>query len=116
MSARVYLERLRSVPVGEYLAAGPGDAYPRGVAEAVLLSPDAAAGRSTPALGRLAGGSLLSFSGDGDSVTAHRLVMRVVRERARRQGTLIPLGTKACGLLDSVTSSLGQHGARHPCR
>jgi hypothetical protein len=35
LSYGVYLERLRQVPVDEYLAAGLGDAYPRGVAEAV---------------------------------------------------------------------------------
>ena len=156
LSYGVYLERLRSVPVQEYLAAGPGDAYPRGVAEAVLLSLDAVAGGSAPvgaacravmdlvsvlsptgvsrsllhaaagagvlpgcsgaagerladeALGRLAGGSLLSFSGDGDSVTAHRLVMRVARERAAHQGTVISLGARVCGLLESVIKSLGQ--------
>jgi tetratricopeptide (TPR) repeat protein len=58
------------------------------------------------AVGRLAEGSLLSFSGDGDSVTVHRLVMRVIRERAQRQGVLVPLGMRARGLLGSVTGSL----------
>jgi tetratricopeptide (TPR) repeat protein len=33
-----YLERLRSLPVGEYLTRGPGQPYDHGVAEAVLLS------------------------------------------------------------------------------
>jgi tetratricopeptide (TPR) repeat protein len=155
LSYAVYLERLRQIPVGEYLTAGPGDAYPRGVAEAVLLSLDTMAsddavggvcravldvvavlspagvsrsllhGAAGPgvlpsltgaqerrlvdeAIGRLASGSLLSFSGDGDSVTAHRLVMRVVRERAARKGTQVPLGMRACGLLDSVMRSLGE--------
>ena len=37
-----YLEWLRALPVGEYLAPGPGRPYPPGVAEAVLLSLDAA--------------------------------------------------------------------------
>jgi hypothetical protein len=40
------------------------------------------------ALGRLAGSSLLTFSVDGGTVTAHCLVMRVVRERLARQGRL----------------------------
>ena len=35
------------------------------------------------ALGRLAGQSLVTFSVDGSSVTAHRLVMRVIRDRPR---------------------------------
>jgi hypothetical protein len=38
------------------------------------------------ALGRLAGSSLLTFSAGGGTVTAHRLVMRVIRERLARQG------------------------------
>ena len=36
-----YLERLRALPVGEYLTRGPGQPYPHGVAEAVLLSLEA---------------------------------------------------------------------------
>ncbi len=38
------------------------------------------------ALGRLAEGSLLAFSLDGQAVIAHRLVMRVVRERLALRG------------------------------
>ena len=40
------------------------------------------------ALWRLAGSSLLTFSVDGATVTAYRLVMRVIRERLARQGRL----------------------------
>jgi hypothetical protein len=40
------------------------------------------------AVGGLAGSSLLTFSVDGGTVTAHRLVMRVIRERLARQGRL----------------------------
>jgi len=58
------------------------------------------------AAGRLAEGSLLSFSGDGQSVTVHRLVMRVIRERARRQATLVRVGIRAFGLLGSVMGAL----------
>ena len=36
-----YLERLRALPVGEYLTRAAGQPYPHGVAEAVLLSLDA---------------------------------------------------------------------------
>jgi hypothetical protein len=36
-----YLERLRALPVGKYLTRGPGQPYPHGVAEAVLLSLEA---------------------------------------------------------------------------
>jgi hypothetical protein len=127
--------------------------HPQGVAEAVLLSPDAvaadpggvcqavmgvvsllspggvsrsllhAAGQAEllrgsegaagarlvdEALGRLADGSLLSFSGDASSVRAHRLVMRVVRETAARAGTLENLGEGVCGLLGTLAESLGE--------
>ena len=37
-----YMERLRALPVSEYLRRGPGQPYPHGVAEAVLLSLQAA--------------------------------------------------------------------------
>jgi len=36
-----YLERLRALPVADYLTRGPGQPYPHGVAEAVLLSLEA---------------------------------------------------------------------------
>ena len=155
LSYPVYLERLRSVPVGEYLAAEPGDPYPHGVAQAVLLSLASVADRDPvaelcravmalvavlspagvsrsllhaaagsgvlpgcdgargaglvdEAVGRLAGRSLLAFGGDGDSVAAHRLVMRVVRERAAREGALVPLAMRACRLLDYAMGSLGE--------
>ena len=40
-----YLERLRALPVAQYLTREPGQPYPHGVAEAVLLSLDGGAGR-----------------------------------------------------------------------
>ena len=40
-----YLERLRALPVGEYLTRDAGQPYPHGVAEAVLLSLDGGPGR-----------------------------------------------------------------------
>ncbi|HEY1705773.1 MAG TPA: tetratricopeptide repeat protein [Trebonia sp.] len=143
LSCRDYLGRLRSVRVEEYLSVEPGDPYPRGVAQSVLLSLDGVAGDSEAAaecrallelvsvlslagvprellraesgreprqadeaIGRLAERSLLSFSGDDDLVVAHRMVMRVVRERAQRQGTLAAAGTRACGLLNTALDSL----------
>jgi tetratricopeptide (TPR) repeat protein len=66
------------------------------------------------AVGRLAAGSLLTFSGDGGSVAAHRLVMRVVRERARHEDALAPLGLEACGLLTTVMESLGEPWKNRP--
>ena len=38
LSYRTYLERLTALPVAKYLAREPGQSYPHGVAEAVLLS------------------------------------------------------------------------------
>jgi tetratricopeptide (TPR) repeat protein len=156
LSYQVYLGRLRLLPVGEYLAPTAGEPYPRGVAEAVLLSVDAAvtadrtglcrgvldtvsllsaagvsrallyaavrAGIFSPpgaetsqdgelevdeALGHLADASLVTFSGDGSVISAHRLVMRVARERRAHDGTLVVLGARICGLLGEVTQSLG---------
>ena len=40
---RTYLDRLRSIPVQEYLLPAEGEPYPQGVAEAVLLSLDSVA-------------------------------------------------------------------------
>ncbi len=131
-----YLERLRGLPVQEYLTRDAGQPYPHGVAEAVLLSLDAvragdpggtcagvmemmavlsaagvrrellhqagqagvlpgggdetvaAAGVVDGALARLAERSLLAFSLDGQAVTAHRLVLRVIRDGLARQQRL----------------------------
>lgn len=154
---RMYLDRLRSVPVREYLIPAEGEPYPHGVAEAVLLSLDsAAAGDRTglggvlidvvsllstagvprellyaagpagvftdlggeesaaapqkidEALGQLAGASLLTFSVDGSTVSAHRLIMRVARERRAHDGGLAAVGSRICTLLSAVTRSLNQ--------
>jgi tetratricopeptide (TPR) repeat protein len=171
LSYGVYLQRLRSLPVQDYLIPAQGEPYPHGAAEAVLLSLDAvtaadqtglcrglldlvsllsAGGTPRPllyaageagmlalpgsvartrrswlrsprrgasvagtravdeALGMLAGGSLLAFSGDDSLVIAHRLVMRVARERRAHEGTLADLGMRACALLAEVAGSLEQ--------
>ncbi len=60
------------------------------------------------ALGRLAGSSLLIFSVDGTTVTAHRLVMRVVRERLARQGHLTVTCQAAAAALEAQAQSLSQ--------
>jgi hypothetical protein len=147
----IYLERLRSVPVEQYLGRVEGDPYPRGVAQAVLLSLTgieagdqgrvcdavmdlvsvlSAAGvprvivqaaylaRALPgvigptgeigvdaALGRLADWSLLTFSVDGAAVIAHRLVMRVVRERRIADGTFAQVVAAAVRVLDELADA-----------
>jgi len=58
------------------------------------------------ALGRLAGASLLTFSVDGAAVTAHRLVMRVIRERLAAQGQLAPTCQAAATALQARVQSL----------
>jgi Tetratricopeptide repeat len=151
-----YLERLRALPVGEYLARQEGQSYPHGVAEAVLLSLETvragdrtgvcirvmeivavlsaagvrrdmlhdagqagvlAAGRRgraartsaavvDGALGRLAERSLLSFSLDGQAVTAHRLVLRVIREGLARQGRFTAVCRAAAAVLETRAEAL----------
>jgi tetratricopeptide (TPR) repeat protein len=54
------------------------------------------------ALGRLAGASVLAFSGEDSTVSAHRLVMRVARERRASDGTLAAIGGRACVLLKAA--------------
>jgi len=127
LSYGTYLDRLRAMPVRDYLTRERGQPYPHGVAEAVLLSLEAvrsgerggaciavmeimslmsaagvrreflhgslsgddAAGLSAAivdaVLAELVGRSLLTFSMDRQTVTAHRLVMRVVRDGLTRQ-------------------------------
>jgi hypothetical protein len=58
------------------------------------------------ALARLAAESLLTFSVDGSAVTAHRLVMRVIREQAAARGALAGVCAAAAGLLDDLADSL----------
>ena len=59
-------------------------------------------------LGRLAGVSLLTFSVDGTAVTAHRLVMRVIRENLAASGFLTAVCEAAARLLDGQAGSLQQ--------
>jgi tetratricopeptide (TPR) repeat protein len=143
-----YLERLRAHHAQDYLPPTRGDPYPRGVAEAILLSVDAMMASDPSKLGRdlldvisllspegvtrsilylgasvgvwpggeeavdealarLADVSLLTFSGD-DTVLAHRMVTRVIRDRAAYDETLPALGAKTAELLDARTKSFGE--------
>ena len=149
-----YLERLRALPVEEYLAREQRQPYPHGTAEAVLLSLDAvrstdrdgtctavmelmavlssagvcrdllyAAGqvdvlhrrrrwprRNTAmvdqALVQLAEHSLLTSSLDRQLVSAHPLVMRVMRDQLARQGRLTAVCRAAAYLLDTRARTL----------
>jgi hypothetical protein len=74
-------------------------------------APGAGAAEIDESLARLADVSLLTFSGDDGSepiVTAHRLVMRVTRERHAHDGTLTVVGTKTCDLIAAASESLGE--------
>jgi len=68
------------------------------------------------ALGRLAGSSLLTFSTGGTTVTAHRLVMRVIRERLARQGRLTTTCQVAAAALEARAKSLEQAWRDRPAR
>ena len=59
-------------------------------------------------LARLAGASLLTFSLDGSSVTAHRLVMRVIRENLAASNSLTAVCEAAADVLDGLAGSLAQ--------
>jgi tetratricopeptide (TPR) repeat protein len=59
-------------------------------------------------LARLAGVSLLTFSVEGSSVSAHRLVMRVIRENLAAGGALTAVCRAAAGLLDGLAASLAE--------
>jgi tetratricopeptide (TPR) repeat protein len=68
------------------------------------LSPEVMDG----ALARLAGASLLTFSLDGSAVSAHRLVLRVVRENLAATNALLPVCEAVAQLLDTMAGSLRQ--------
>ena len=68
------------------------------------------------AVGRLAGSSLLTFSTGGGTVTAHRLVMRVIRERLARQGRLAVTCQAAATALQARAGSLQQAWQDRPAR
>jgi tetratricopeptide (TPR) repeat protein len=57
-------------------------------------------------LARLAGASLLTFSVDGSTVSAHRLVMRVIRENLAASNALMGVCELVAGVLDGLAGSL----------
>ena len=59
-------------------------------------------------LARLAGASLLTFSVDGSAVSAHRLVMRVIRENLAAGNALTAVCQAAARLLDGLAESLSE--------
>jgi tetratricopeptide (TPR) repeat protein len=151
MESGTYLERLRALPVDEHVLL-EGQPYPRGVAEAVLLSLEAvragnqgsvctgvmelmavlsaagvrrdvlhAAGRAgvlirggnraapdtvDGALAQLAERSLVTFSLDGQTIIAHRLVMRVVRDGLARRRRLTAACRAAASVLEARARAL----------
>jgi tetratricopeptide (TPR) repeat protein len=68
--------------------------------------PPLAAEAADAVLARLDGASLLTFSVDGTTVTAHRLVMRVIRETLAAAGDLSGICESVAGLLDARAGSL----------
>ncbi|HEU5416831.1 MAG TPA: FxSxx-COOH system tetratricopeptide repeat protein [Streptosporangiaceae bacterium] len=142
-----YLQRLRDLPLADYLGRLEGDAYPYKTAEAIVLSllsvreADSsgraddlmglvsvlaetgisrrllhlsAAGEEDTAsreaeldaaAGLLADLSLTGFSLD-DSVVAHRLVMRAVREYLGEEGGLASAAAAATQLLERVADQI----------
>ncbi len=147
-----YLDRLRALPVREYLSREDRQAYPPNVAEAVLLSLESvlatdrsgmctrmmqivavlsaagihrdllhaagqtgalASGRHRVAaalvdrtLAQLAERSLLTFSLDGQTIIAHRLVTRVVRDGLARQKWLTAVCRAAASVLEAHSRTL----------
>ena len=76
--------------------------------------PALAAEAADAVLARLAGASLLTFSVDGTVVTAHRLVMRVIRDSLAAAGALAGVCQAAAGLLDARADALWER--RHADR
>ena len=152
-----YLAKLRALPAGDYLVRGEDEEEhpsPPGVAEAVLLSLEAASAadrvgvctgvmeltamlspaavrpdllRAAGQAGILLGGgrrvaasmvdqalqrlnerSLLGFSLDGQAVSVHRLVARVVRSWLARRGRLATAGRAAATALADSAAALAK--------
>ncbi|MGP3965343.1 tetratricopeptide repeat protein [Nonomuraea sp. 3N208] len=121
-----YLERLRGEPIDQLLARPSGEAYPRGVAQAILLALHAVSGPSRDLLGELsvlspdgvdlellrdasltelAGQSLVSFSRDGSTVLVHRLVQRVVRESVESVADLVERAARRLRAVEDVADA-----------
>ena len=79
----------------------PGRGCRAGTGRLPALAPEVA----DRVLGRLAGASLLTFSVDGSGVSAHRLVMRVIRENLAADSALTAVCESAARLLDGLAES-----------
>ncbi len=120
-----YLRRVRDTPVDVLLARPRGQTYPRGVAESILLAlSDAGMPAAVlldqlavlsasgvelslieddrAALSELATRSLVTFTEDGSVVLVHRLVRRVIQDKATRDGNLLAAIDGAVGRLQAV--------------
>ena len=134
---QTYLDQLRALPVGDYLTSE--QPYSHGVAEAVLLSLDtvragdqAGVGAGVMqimavlsgvgaavvdrALDQLADWSLLTFSLDGQTITVHRVVSRVVREGLARRHRLTVVCRRAASLLEARGQALARSRDRMAIR
>jgi tetratricopeptide (TPR) repeat protein len=60
------------------------------------------------ALAKLAGASLLVFSGDGTTISAHRLVLRVIGDQLAKAGNLAAVCESAAQLLDVQAETVGR--------
>ena len=67
-----------------------------------------------PVLARLAALSLLTFSVDGSDVSAHRLVMRVIRENLAASDSLTAVCTVAAQLLIGLAESMRENWHEDP--
>jgi tetratricopeptide (TPR) repeat protein len=85
------------------LQAAVGRGLSGNAGESGALAAEAVADR---ALAQLAGASLLVFSVDGASVSAHRLVMRVIRDQLAKAGTLAAECESAAQLLMAQAETL----------
>ncbi len=92
LSYGTYLERLKAFPVAEYLIREPGQPYPHGVAEAVLLSLGAAG------------------AGDRASVCAHVIELLAVLSAAGVRRDLLYAAGQAGVLASGQTASVGAAG------
>ncbi|MEV0831410.1 tetratricopeptide repeat protein [Nonomuraea rubra] len=145
---RGYLDLLHDVPLGDFLTAQHGDAYPAGTAEAIMLSVTQAESalpfarellsilavlspsgvplqvlsalgdargvepvRLREMLADLADTSLITFSEDGTTVLMHRLIQRVLCDRAAHHGGLDVVLDQAIDLLQDYAGTLPD-GAR----
>ena len=82
-------------------------------AQSGVLARNGQAGKLTAevadrALARLAWASLLTFSVDGSSVSAHRLVMRVIRDQLAAENSLMDVCTAAAQLLAGLAEPLSR--------